>query len=193
MKKKSPKTEFDKTFLRQFLGMLMIAPFSVVATIVDTLFISNAFGERSSAYLSAVGFITPVNMFFFFMLNILSNGVNATVSRALGKGDKKQANDLIRVSTAAGLVASLTIAVLVAIYGNGIVYLLGGGNMNPVLHSAAVDFLPGYAIGPPALMLLGDMMPLLPLVRSLVQPSRVVASGPKPTRATAMLLGSLVF
>ena len=111
MKKKTSKNVLDRAFLHQFSGMILLSPFNVITTIVDTLFISHSFGELSPAYLSAVGLITPINMFFFLISNILGNGTNTAVSRAIGKGDRKQANDIIRVGVAAGLISALFIAI----------------------------------------------------------------------------------
>ena len=163
MKKKNSKNVLDSAFLRQFVGMILLSPFNVITTIVDTLFISRSFGELSPAYLSAVGLITPINMFFFLISNILGNGTNTSVSRAIGKGDRRQANDIIRVGAAAGLISALFITVAALILTHPIISILGAGDRASALHKGAVDYLRGFAVGAPGLMILQILLPILPL------------------------------
>ena len=163
MKKTTSKNVLDSAFLRQFVGMILLSPFNVITTIVDTLFISRSFGELSPAYLSAVGLITPINMFFFLISNILGNGTNTSVSRAIGKGDRKQANDIIRVGAAAGLISALFITVAALILTHPIISILGAGDRASALHKGAVDYLRGFAVGAPGLMILQILLPILPL------------------------------
>ena len=175
MKKKNSKNVLDSAFLHQFLGMILLSPFNVITTIVDTLFISSSFGELSPAYLSAVGLITPINMFFFLISNILGNGTNIAVSRAVGKGNRKQANNIIRAGVTAGLALALFITLAALIFTHPLISFLGANDADSVLHTGAVNYLCGFAIGAPGLMLLIILLPLLPLDSDMKHTS--IASG----------------
>lgn len=114
-------------------------------------------------------------MFFFLISNILGNGTNTSVSRAIGKGDRKQANDIIRVGAAAGLISALFITVSALILTHPIISILGAGDRASALHKGAVDYLRGFAVGAPGLMMLQILMPILPLDSDMKHTS--IASG----------------
>lgn len=175
MRNKNSKNVLDRAFIRQFLGMILLSPFNVITTIVDILFISRSFGELSPPYLSAVGLITPINMFFFLISDIISNGTNTCVSRSIGKGDRKHANDIIRTGVGAGLTSALFISIFALILTHPIISILGATDRNSYLHMGAVDYLRGFAIGAPGLMLLKILLPLLPLDSDMKHTS--IASG----------------
>lgn len=106
MNMKKSKDVLSRSFLRQYGNMILMAPFGVITMVVDSFFIGRSFGELSGAYLSSVGLIAPVNMLFFLVADVLSAGIRGPVSREIGKGDKKQANAILRAGTLAGLTAS---------------------------------------------------------------------------------------
>lgn len=163
MKMKTSKNVLDRAFMHQFVGMILLSPFNVITTIVDTLFISRSFGEFSPAYLSAVGLITPVNMFFFLISGILGSGTNTCVSRAIGKGDRKQANDIIRIGVVTGLISALFITFAALMFTHPIIRILGASDRASALHKGAADYLRGFALGAPGLMLLELLLQMLPL------------------------------
>lgn len=163
MKKRKSKNVLEDSFLEQYIGLILLSPFNIVTTVVDTLFISHGFGGSSGTYLASVALLNPVNMIFFLVSETLMQGMNTTVSREIGKDDPKRANDLIRTGVVAGLTYAVFITLMSILFTDGLVGFLGAADSASDLHKGAADYLRGFAVGIPGFMLVRLLMPLLPL------------------------------
>lgn len=103
-----------KKLFKAVLSPIFMMIFTSIYSIVDGLFISNYVGKTAFA---AVNLIMPVIMIFGAVGFMMGTGGSALVSKTLGEGDEKKANELfsmiVYVTIIAGILVSVVGVVLV--------------------------------------------------------------------------------
>ena len=146
-------------FLVTALSMILTELAGVISTIIDGLITSRALGE--DAY-SAISLLGPFVSILLLIAGFLSTGSQVVCSKHLGKGEKKEADD---VFSATCLIIVLASAVLVAmcVFMPRQLISISGVSMNrkPELYPLMFRYLSGYLFGIPALMLIQLISPVV--------------------------------
>ena len=145
----------SRLFQRVFVVQIMTQLIGIIGMVVDGMVTGKFLGEDAMA---AYGFTSTVSMVIAICGSVLSMGTTMVCSRYLGKGDKNQ----IRHSFSAGF----TMAVLTGIFLFLIIFLFAAPaaklmGAKDALIPLAADYLRGYAIAAPGLILTALLLPVM--------------------------------
>jgi len=139
-------TRLDRDILRLALPALGALAADPLVSMVDTVFV----GRLGVVPLAALGVNTAIFTLAFVVFNFLAYGTTPMVARAVGRGDRVGAGDVVMqaflVAVVVGGVATLTVEVLAV----PIVTLMGAG---PDLREPALSYLRIRALAGPAVLL----------------------------------------
>lgn len=99
-----------KRLIRFVLPSIVMMVFTSIYGVVDSLFVSNYAGKTPFA---AVNLIMPVIMIMGTVGLMIGTGGSAIVSKTLGEGDRKKANEYFSLL----IYASVAIGILISIFG----------------------------------------------------------------------------
>jgi MATE family multidrug resistance protein len=139
-------TRLDRSILRLALPALGALAADPLVSLVDTVFV----GRLGVVPLAALGVNTAIFTLAFVVFNFLAYGTTPMVARAVGRGDRVGAGDVVMqaflVAMAVGGLATLTVELLAV----PIVTLMGAG---PDLREPALSYLRIRALAGPAVLL----------------------------------------
>lgn len=115
-----------KKILRFTLPSMIMMVFSSIYGVVDGFFVSNFAGELE---FKAVNFIMPFLMLLGAIGFMFGSGGSALVSKVLGEGDKKKANEIFSLVTYVSIGCGIIIAIFGIIFLKPIASALGAGAM----------------------------------------------------------------
>ncbi|MFC1531167.1 MATE family efflux transporter [Gemmatimonadota bacterium] len=139
-------TRLDRDILRLALPALGALAADPLVSMVDTVFV----GRLGVVPLAALGVNTAIFTLAFVVFNFLAYGTTPMVARAVGRGDRAGAGDVVMqaflLAVVVGCVATLTVELLAV----PIVTLMGAG---PDLREPALSYLRIRALAGPAVLL----------------------------------------
>lgn len=146
---------FKKVVIVQMLALFM----AVAGMLIDSIIIGRFLGEISMA---AYGLAAPILTLFAAIGGTLATGAQTSASKALGQGDTKKANKCLSAAMFAGLVLALAVTTLIFIFSEPISIALGSGR-SAELTAYTADYIRGYILGAPGLILLLIGLPFMQL------------------------------
>ena len=142
----SISTRLDRDILRLALPALGALAADPLVSMVDTVFV----GRLGVVPLAALGVNTAIFTLAFVVFNFLAYGTTPMVARAVGRGDRAGAGNVVMqaflLAVVVGCVATLTVELLAV----PIVTLMGAG---PDLREPALSYLRIRALAGPAVLL----------------------------------------
>ena len=139
-------TQLDRDILRLALPALGALAADPLVSMVDTVFV----GRLGVVPLAALGVNTAIFTLAFVVFNFLAYGTTPMVARAVGRGDRVGAGDVVMqaflLAVVVGGLATLTVELLAV----PIVTLMGAG---PDLRESALSYLRIRALAGPAVLL----------------------------------------
>lgn len=114
-----------------------------VCTIIDAVLIGNFVG---SSGLAIVGIATPVFMLFAFLGTTLAVGANVLIGKALGAGDRQEANLLMGKQLFIGVLLGLLLFAVTICFQNPVIVFLGA--RGTLFSSAKSYLLPVFVASP---------------------------------------------
>lgn len=146
---------FKKVAIVQMLALFM----AVAGMLIDSIIIGRFLGEISMA---AYGLAAPILTLFAAVGGTLATGAQTSASKALGQGDTKKANKCLSAAMFAGLIIALASTALIFVFANPIAIGLGAGRSAELTVNTA-DYIRGYILGAPGLILLLIGLPFMQL------------------------------
>lgn len=169
-----PKDVISSMFLPAAVAMILTQLVGVVATIIDGLITSIYFGEE--AY-SAISLVCPLVNMLILLAGFLSTGCQIVCSQKIGQGKKKEANSTFTVAIIGGLIVA-ALFMLVCVAFPLTMFRICGVTLekHPEFYTYMSEYLKGYLIGVPAVMLVQIISPILIIDnnKNLVQISALV-------------------
>ncbi len=136
--------QFAKTAYRNCLLWGIISSMSVtICTIIDAVLIGNFVGSNG---LAIVGIATPVFMLFAFLGTTVAVGANVLIGRALGAGDRQEANQLMGKQLFVGVLLGLLLFTVSLCFQNPVIAFLGA--RGTLFSLAKAYLLPVFAASP---------------------------------------------
>ncbi len=118
-----------------------------LCTIIDTVLIGNFVGSNG---LAIVGIATPVFMLLAFLGNTVAVGANVLIGRALGEGDRQEANQLMGKQLFIGVLLGALLFVVFVCFQNAAIAFFGAGG---TLFSLAKSYLLPVFVASPLFVL----------------------------------------
>lgn len=146
---------FKKVAIVQMLALFM----AVAGMLIDSIIIGRFLGEISMA---AYGLAAPILTLFAAIGGTLATGAQTSASKALGQGDTKKANKCLSAAMFAGLIIALAATALIFIFAGTIAAGLGA-DKSAELTVNTTDYIRGYILGAPGLILLLIGLPFMQL------------------------------
>lgn len=106
--------------IKLYLPVMLEQTFSTIATMLGTILVSNIGGFATAG----VGMVDQLNFLFMNILTCIATGVTAIISRCIGSGDIKRANECASHSITLSLYASIFIGVFLIVFKKMILYSL---------------------------------------------------------------------
>jgi MATE family multidrug resistance protein len=145
-----PTTEPHRDLNRQILGLALPALGALAAdpllSMVDTVFV----GRLGVVPLAALGVNTAIFALAFVVFNFLAYGTTPMVARAVGRGDRRRAGELVMQALLLAVLVGVAVTALLQIFAGPIVALMGAG---PDLRDPALSYLRIRALAGPAVLL----------------------------------------
>ncbi len=149
----------DKVFKRVAIVQMLALFMAVVGMLIDSIIIGQFLGEVA---MGAYGLVAPVLTLFAAIGGTLATGAQTVSSKALGQGNTKKANKYLSAAMFIGLVVSLAVMILLIVLAEPIALGLGAGK-SAELTTKTVDYIRGYVLGAPGLILLLIGLPFMQL------------------------------
>jgi len=131
----------------------------VIAVLIDGIITSQGLGV--DAY-SGISLLRPFSSVVLMLAGFLSTGCSIVASRMIGAGKKNEANEAFNMSALFSLVFAAILILLCLAIPNGILNICGVKlSKYPELNPYLFDYMKGYIIGIPALMLIQVFGPVL--------------------------------
>ncbi len=168
------KDIISSMFLPAAIAMIFTQLVGVVATIIDGLITSIYFGEE--AY-SAISLSYPLVNTLVLLASFISTGCQVVCSKKIGQGKKEEANAAFTAAIIGGLVVSVLFIVVCLAFPLTMFRICGVTiEKHPEFYMPMSDYLKGFLIGAPAVMLVQIVSPILIIDnnKSLVQISALV-------------------
>lgn len=146
-------------FLPAAIVMIFTQMTGVVANIIDGVVTSRFLGP--DAY-SAVSLLGPMVNIVLLLASFISIGGQIVCAHKVGTGQRDEANAVFTFSALFGLVIA-AMFVLLAIFSPGILFRICGVSMDkrPELYDHMLQYLRGYLIGIPAVIMVQVLSPFL--------------------------------
>ena len=149
----------SKMFFSAAIVMIFTQVTGVIATIIDGVITSNFLGEE--AY-SAVALIGPVTNIVILFATFIATGSQIVCSREIGLGKKDEANAVFSFSVIAGIFLSALLVLFALFFPETLMTICGvSRRARPELHAYMTDYLRGYLIGIPAVIMVQILGPFL--------------------------------
>ncbi len=146
---------FKKVAIVQMLALFM----AVAGMLIDSIIIGRFLGEIPMA---AYGLAAPILTLFAAIGGTLATGAQTAASKALGQGDTKKANKCLSAAMFAGFVIALAVTALIFVFAGYIALGLGSGRSAELTANTA-DYIRGYILGAPGLIMLLIGLPFMQL------------------------------
>ena len=150
-----------KKLIRQMVITQTVSELIVnVCLMIDAIMIGQFLGIES---LSAYGYSAPIILIFTAISGMICTGSQVLSGRTVAVGDKKGTDSCFSSSITFSLLVSIIGSLIVLLFANQIIPLLGAGANTPsntVFHLTK-DYLFGFLIGTPAFMIMKLMVPYL--------------------------------
>ncbi len=145
------KNLISEMFFSAAVTMIFNQLISVVATIIDGIITSRYLGDVAYSSVSLFG---PFSGFIFMIVIFFSTGCQVVCSRLIGKGEKDTANHVFSISVITVLCFSILVILIFAFHSDFLISLYGKtSDKNPDIYLNLKDYIHGYMIGIPAVML----------------------------------------
>ncbi len=119
-----------------------------IGPIIDLIFISQFIGING---VTVTGYVTPLIMLMSLIGISISDGAQVKTARALGAGDLIEANRIFSNAVILGGCVSISAALFIAVFSDGVCFVLGVRDPNILIMSRQCIY--GYFIGLPFLRL----------------------------------------
>ena len=135
-----------RKLIRQMLAAQVLSALTVsLCLLIDSVIISRFLGEEAIA---AYGLSNPLLLSIGAAGTLLAAGVQVVCSKALGCGNREEADSGYASAVVAAAVISLVFAVMVILCRSFWARVMGAGE-NGSLHRMTADYLAGFSIGAP--------------------------------------------
>lgn len=138
---------YKSIFFNMLLSGILYGWILCIGNVVDSIFAGNFIGAEGIA---AVGFFSPVQVFIWLLINIISNGTNVVIGRIIGSGKFSEANKIFSLFGIISLLVGLLLTGLALVFTMPLCSFLGARENALVLTSSYVK---GFVCGLPAMML----------------------------------------
>lgn len=168
------KDVISSMFLPVAIAMIFTQLVGVVATIIDGLITSIYFGEE--AY-SAISLVYPLVNTLVLLASFISTGCQVVCSKKIGQGKKEEASSTFSAAIIGGLIVSAIFIFVCVVFPLTMFRICGVTVENhPEFYTHMSDYLKGYLIGVPAVMLVQIVSPILIIDnnKNLVQISAIM-------------------
>jgi len=132
----------NRIYKDTFIVMLLNELSSIGSTFIDVLLITRFFDENAVA---AEGIVNPFYSVVGLVSGMLIYGTQKICIRYLGNGNKEKAQSSFNTTLFAGLIAGVTITLIMEFFAGPIVSLLGASKDNIELYTVAIEYLRGLA------------------------------------------------
>ena len=157
--KKKEKDVIASMFLPAAVVMIFTQMTGVVANIIDGVVTSRFLGE--AAY-SAVSLLAPMVNIILLFASFISIGGQIVCSNKVGTGNRDEANAVFSFSALFGIIIA-ALFVTLCIFSPGVLFRVCGVSISkrPELYEHMLNYLHGYVIGIPAVILTQVLSPYL--------------------------------
>lgn len=153
--KKQSKGIISRAFKAMLLVQLMTMLTGIVGSVVDGAVTGRFLGENAMA---AFGFTTPVTLAAAIAASILSTGTSLLCSKSVGEGRLERTRYLFSVCCTGTVILAALITAGILFFAAPLAALAGAkGDMI----SLAADYIRGYGIACPAILLVSVLLPIL--------------------------------
>lgn len=121
-------------FFNLYLPVMLEQTLSTISSMLGIMLVSGL-GKAVSA---GVGMVDQINFVFMAVLTCIATGITAIVSRCIGSGDIKKAQDCANHSITISIYASIIISIFLIIFRTPLLNMLFGKAEETVLTSASV-------------------------------------------------------
>lgn len=156
-----------KLFQSTMLTMLMAELSGAVTAIIDGAITGRFLGSTA---LAAFGIGTPYFSIASIVSGILMVGSTAMCTRAVGKGDTKQASRVFSLTMFLAFCLSIVLALVGSIFAGSFAALFGARGASAELFDATTAYLRGIFLGAPGFILYVVLTPLLQLDGDSLRP-----------------------
>lgn len=155
------KDNIANMFLSTATAMIFTELTGVISVLMDGIVTSRFLGV--DAY-SGISLLRPFTSLILVIAGFFSTGCGILCSRQVGVGRKEEANEAFNLSAILALLAAVVIVAFGFVYPTGLLKICGVPmHKYPELHPYMYQYLKGYLIGIPAMILLQIVGPVLVL------------------------------
>ncbi len=152
------KNMISEMFFSAAITMIFTQLISVIATIIDGIITSRYLGDVAYSSVSLFG---PFSGIMSMIVIFFSTGCQVICSTMIGKGEKDTANHVFSMSAVAVLCFSILILFIYGFHSDFLISLYGKtSDINSDIYLNLKDYLHGYMIGIPAVMLTQFLGPM---------------------------------
>ncbi len=149
------KTVNEKNILSKMFSKAVISAFSIMITIwgavfIDGLIVCKFLGADDIA---AVGLVHPVILMVQMFAGCISNGLQIFSSKKIGSGKTNEVKEIFAEMYTLSIIVSLVLTGLIIGFADSIVNLLGVSHDMVSLQESTLDYIRGFAIGIPGVVL----------------------------------------
>ncbi len=131
----------------------------VIAVLIDGIVTSRFLGAD---VFSGISLVKPFSSIIMMIASFFSTGCSVTCSKLVGSGRKKEANDTLLLSAALTLLFSLILIGACMLFPENMLRVCGVSlTKYPELNPYMYNYLHGYLVGVPAIMLIQIIGPIL--------------------------------
>lgn len=149
-----------KMFNASLMVMILSTITATLGMLVDGIVIGNFLGVDSMA---AYGIVSPAFIVTAAIGGIFSSGCQTLCASRMGNGRMKEANGIFNMTCVIGMLVSVLLIVLVALFANPISTALGASGAASDLLPMVRGYLIGLAIGFPGMILCSCLQPIMQL------------------------------
>ncbi len=145
----------NNTFRSTFLVHILTTLTGIIGSVVDGMVTGKYLGETSMA---AFGFTTVVTLIISIAGSVLSTGSSLINSKKLGEGNLEDTRRSFSACLTMTVITTVFLAFFIFLFAKPAAILAGADG---ILVQPAVDYIKGYAIASPAIILFALLMPIL--------------------------------
>ncbi len=142
-------------FRNLFLTQLMIQLIGIIGNVVNGMVIGKFLGENAMASFS---FTSSVSLTVAITASVLSMGNSMVCSKRLGEGKQEQTRHAFSACFTAALITAAMLSLLIFLFADQIARITGAEGESL---SLTADYIQGYAIAGPGIILVSFLMPVL--------------------------------
>ena len=139
-----------------FLVQILSSLIGIIGSVVDGMVIGRFLGEEAMA---AFGFTNPVTLVVTIVASMLSTGASVLCGKYVGEGRVEKTREVFSACFSGALLISLLLASLTVASAPAIAGLAGAKDE---LLEPAADYIRGYGLACPGIILVSFLIPLLP-------------------------------